>query len=148
MKVIIIKKYQKYNVDDIVEVSDGFGSNFLIKNGYALPINKVTSKNLETRKIEKQKQYELDREEALELKNKLEALELNFYLKVTKDVVHGSISSKKIMQELMNQGFKLDRHSLPSHLLINSLGITKVEISLFKDIKATLKVNVIGEYAK
>ena len=83
MKVIIIKKYQKYNVDDIVEVSDGFGSNFLIKNGYALPINKVTSKNLETRKIEKQKQYELDREEALELKNKLEALELNFYLKVT-----------------------------------------------------------------
>ena len=148
MKVIIIKKYQKYNVDDIVEVSDGFGSNFLIKNGYALPINKVTSKNLEIRKIEKQKQYELDREEALELKNKLEALELSFYLKVTKDVVHGSISSKKIMQELMNQGFKLDRHSLPSHLLINSLGITKVEISLFKDIKAILKVNVIGEYAK
>ena len=31
MKVIIIKQYQKYKVDDIIEVSNGFGTNFLIK---------------------------------------------------------------------------------------------------------------------
>ena len=32
MKVIIIKKIDKYKENQIVEVSDGYGKNFLIKN--------------------------------------------------------------------------------------------------------------------
>ena len=55
MKVIIIKSYGKYKVDDIVEVSNGFGTNFLIKNGYAVPINESTSKELKVKKDIQQK---------------------------------------------------------------------------------------------
>ena len=46
MKVIMIKKYQKYNVDEVVEVSDGFGTNFLIKNGYAVMATETGVKRL------------------------------------------------------------------------------------------------------
>src|SRR5574344_201569 len=120
MKVIIIKQYQKYKVDDIIEVSNGFGTNFLIKNGYAVPINDSTSKELEIKKENQQKELAKQEKEALALKEKIEELELVFSLKVTNDVIHGSISSKKINQELIAKGFKLDKHIIPS-VHINSL---------------------------
>ena len=147
MKVIIIKQYQKYKVDDIIEVSNGFGTNFLIKNGYAVPINDSTSKELEIKKENQQKELAKQEKEALALKEKIEELELVFSLKVTNDVIHGSISSKKINQELIAKGFKLDKHIIPS-VHINSLGITKIKLKLFHNVEAILKVTVIGEYGK
>lgn len=147
MKVIMIKKYSKYNVDEIIEVSDGFGKNFLINNGYALPINEATSKNLEKRKEIKKEQFEQERQKAILLKEQIEALELIFYLKVTNDVVHGSISTKKVSQELKQKNIKLDKHVLP-HISIVSLGITNIKFKIFDDIEAILKINVKGEYGK
>ncbi|VEU59919.1 bL9 family ribosomal protein [Mesomycoplasma neurolyticum] len=50
MKVIIIKEFNKdYKLNQVVEVSDGYAKNFLIKNGYALPVNKTTTLFLEKR---------------------------------------------------------------------------------------------------
>ncbi len=148
MKVIMIKKYNKYNVDEIVEVSDGFGSNFLIKNGYALPVNETTQKNLKIKKQQQEEQRALDRQEAIKLKDKIEEIELEFSLTTTtNNVIHGSISSKKVLQQLQEKGFKIDKHSLP-HVSITSLGITKIPVKLFEDVVATLKVNVKGDYGK
>lgn len=143
MKVIMIKKYNKYKVDEIVEVADGFGTNFLIKNGYALPINKTTKKNLENKKEAQTIEFQNKKSEAQKLKEELEKLELNFSLKTTNDVIHGSITTKKVSQELINKGFKLPKHSLP-HISITSLGISKIKIRIFDDVEATLKVNVKG----
>lgn len=143
MKVIMIKKYNNYKADEIVEVADGFGTNFLIKNGYALPINKTTKKNLKNKKEAQTIEFENKKSEALELKDKLEKLELIFSLKTTKDVIHGSITTKKVSQELINKGFKLPKHSLP-HISITSLGVSKIKIKIFEGVEATLKVNVKG----
>ncbi len=147
MKVIIIKQYQKYKINDIIEVSNGFGKNFLIKNGYAVPINESTKKELEIKKDNYQKEQAKLEKESLELKEKIERLELVFSLKVTNDVVHGSISSKKINQELITKGFKLAKHIIPS-VHINSLGVTKIKLKLFHNVEAILKVRIIGEYGK
>ncbi len=144
MKVIMIKKYNKYNINEIIEVSDGFGTNFLIKNGYAVPINKETIKQLEIKKENQKQQFEINKNKAIELKNMLENIELNFYLKTTHDIVHGSITSKKVSQELLEKNIKLDKHILP-HISINSLGLTKIKIKLFEGVEAILKINVKGE---
>ncbi len=71
MKVIIIKQYQKYKINDIIEVSNGFGKNFLIKNGYAVPINESTKKELEIKKDNYQKEQAKLEKESLELLLKL-----------------------------------------------------------------------------
>lgn len=144
MKVIMIKKYNKYNINEIIEVSDGFGTNFLIKNGYAVPINKETIKQLEIKKENQKQQFEINKNKAIELKNMLENIELNFYLKTTHDIVHGSITSKKVSQELLEKNIKLDKHIIP-HISINSLGLTKIKIKLFEGVEAILKINVKGE---
>ena len=47
MKVIFIKDLKKQgHVDEIKEVSDGYATNFLIKNGYAVKYTKTSSDRL------------------------------------------------------------------------------------------------------
>lgn len=144
MKVIIIKEWKTYKVNDVVEVANGFGTNFLIKNGYALPINKATSHNREKQLALQAAQTAAQTAEALELKAKIEELNLVFYLKTTGDVVHGSITAKKVHQALVEQEIKLVKHALP-HILIQHLGFTTVSVKLANNISAQLKIEVRGE---
>lgn len=144
MKVIMIKKWKKYEIDQIVEVADGFATNFLIKNGYAIPYNKSTSHSLDVKKDIQKHELEKKRKEALELKEKLEKTKLLFYLKTTGLVIHGSISTKKVNQELFKKGFKLEKHAVP-HIAIASIGITKIKIKLFDDIFANVELEVRSE---
>ena len=47
MKVIFIKDLKKQGkVDEIKEVSDGYATNFLIKNGYAVKYTKTSNERL------------------------------------------------------------------------------------------------------
>ena len=144
MKVIMIRKWKNYEVDQIVEVANGFGTNFLIKNGYALPINKTTAHSLDLRQEHKKEEHEHKRQEAMILKDKLESLDLIFYLKTTHDVIHHSVTTKKVNQSLIDHGFKLEKHVLP-HISINSLGQTIVDLKLYDNIVAKLKIEVRGE---
>lgn len=144
MKVIIVKKWKEYNVDDVVEVTNGFGTNFLIKNGYALPFNKNTSYSLEKNIKEKQEMYEEKRKNALSLKEKLEKEKLLFFLKTTNLVIHGSVTTKQVNKALLEKGYKLEKHSIP-HVAIASLGSTKIPIKLFENIFANVEIEVRSE---
>ena len=141
MKVIIIKKCKDGNINDIIEVSSGYGTNFLIKNGFAAPINKSSNSKLESRLKTNEENFSQKMEEAILLKGKLEDLLLIFELKTTNLIIHGSVTTKKINQKLRELGFVLEKHAVP-HVQIESLGITKIKVKLFDKIEATIKVLV------
>lgn len=145
MKVIFIKDLKKQaKKGDIKEVKDGYAENFLIKKGYAV---QVTEKNMETVK----KENELRKEEELiltteasKLKQELEKITLTFKVKTgDKDRVFGSISPKQIKEELMKKGYKIDKKQIELITSLQSLGFHKVMITLYKDIKAELKVQLV-----
>ncbi|MGX9358529.1 50S ribosomal protein L9 [Mycoplasma sp. 128] len=142
MKVIIIKPYQKYKVNEIIDVADGFAKNFLIKNGYAQPLNDATLKNRKN-VLKNLAETEKQRiQEAEALKAQIESVTLEFELKVNKDVVHGSITTKNIEKELQQKhNIKLPAHSLAS-MKIATLGIHGVPITLHPEVKAFLKVRI------
>ena len=96
MKVIIIKNFKEYKVNEIIEVSDGYAKNFLIKNGYAQPINKQTLANLDRVKENIKKDYEEQVKLANEKKQEIEKITLNFALKANGNIVHGSITTTAI----------------------------------------------------
>ncbi len=143
MKVIIIKECQKGKVNEIVEVSDGYAKNFLIKQGYALPVNNSTKRLLD-KKLEKIKEQEkADLEKAKKLKTKIEAITLEFGLKSINDKVHGSITNKQVIKQLKAKEIVISKYALP-HIHIASIGITRVVVDLHKDVKAVLEVRVIN----
>ena len=144
MKVIFVQDLKKVaKKGDIKEVKDGYAENFLIKNKYAV---KYTDNNIKNYNNEKKKEAEIDnnfRDEALNLKKELENTKLVFKVKTgEQDRVFGSISSKQIKEELSKKGYKIDKKQLSSIEPLQSLGFHKVEINLYKDIKAELKVEL------
>ncbi len=141
MKVIIIKNCKDGKVNEVIEVSDGYGTNYLIKNGFAEPINKLSNANLEKRLEDKQENFDKQELEAILLKQQLEILSLEFHLKVTNMIIHGSITTKKVNLKLKELGFNLNKHAIP-HIQIESLGVTNIQVKLFAKIEATLKIVV------
>ena len=144
MKVIIIKECKDGKVNDVIEVSSGYATNFLIKKKMALPFNTKTEHMLKN-KINDIEVIEAARKKnALNAKKKIESLNISFSLKVTNMVVHGSITKKQINKELIKNGIKLDAH-LIENVKISSLGITKVKINLHKEVQALLSIEVKNE---
>ena len=102
MKVIFIKDLKKQGkVNEIKEVSDGYATNFLIKNGYAVKYTKTSNEILNTSLKNKAIQEENDIKEATKLKQQLEKIELVFNVKSGKDGrTFGTISTKQISEKL------------------------------------------------
>lgn len=143
MQVIFLKDLKgQGKKGEIKEVSDGYATNFLIKKGYAI---KKTSGSLNKLNIEKEEEKKLDeslRKEALVNKEKLEKLTISFNAKAGKmDKMFGSISSKQIKEELDKLGYNIDKKNIKMES-INSFGYHDVDIILYKEVIAKIKVHV------
>jgi len=141
MKVIIIKECKDGKVNEIIDVAAGYATNFLIKTGLAVPLNPKTKKELAKRLNNIAETNEHNLESAQKAKDILEKLELKYYLSVTNNKIHGSITRKQIIKSLREHNVHLDS-KLIENIKIESLGFTKVKIQLHKDVVAELKVEV------
>lgn len=133
MKVILLKDIRKLGKkDDIVEVSDGYARNFLIKNKSAIAYTKGSAKVLDNQMEERAKQEAQLKKEAEELKEELKDVILEFRLSTGKNgAVFGSVSSKQIVEALLKKGYKIDKRKLQMDQSISSLGTTRVKVDLY-----------------
>lgn len=141
MKVILLKDCKDGKTNEIIDVAGGYATNFLIKKGLALPYNNKTAK-VRSDKEDAQKAHDaLVKANSEKAKRVIESITLSYKLRVTNLVVHGSITRKQIQKSLMEKGVKLDAHAI-ENVKITSLGVSKVRITLPKNIVAILKVEV------
>lgn len=144
MKVIFIKDLKKQGrVNDIKEVSDGYATNFLIKNGYAVKYTKTSSQILDNDIKKSRDEDKILQSEALELKKKLDELKIEFRVTSHNGRMFGSISTKQISDELKKQGFKIDKKNIILSSELNSLGVHEVQIRLYKKVSACLRVSLL-----
>ncbi|TPR54271.1 50S ribosomal protein L9 [Metamycoplasma neophronis] len=144
MKVILIKNYEKHKVNEIIEVNDGFGKNFLIKNGYAQPVNEKTLANLQRVKANIAENLAKEIAEASAVKAEIEKLNLTFYLKSNGNIVHGNVTSKAIEKELAKHNIKVGAHALKG-VSYNTFGVHMVSVKLHDQVTAKLKITILEE---
>ena len=142
MKVIFIKDLKNQGkVDEIKEVSDGYATNFLIKNGYAVKYTKASNERLNNDIKDREIKEQKDIEKANQIKQKVEKESIVFNVKTGKDgKVFGNISTKQIAEKLTELSYKIDKKKIVLDLPLNTLGTHNVKILLHKKVDATLKI--------
>lgn len=134
MKVILLTDVRNVGKkDEVKEVADGYGRNYLIKNHLAEAYNKASSKALAARQAQAAAEDLANQEEAKEIAKRLENLILEFTLNVGKEGnTFGQVSSKQIVGALADQGITVDKRKIIMDTPVDSLGTTKVKVDLYK----------------
>lgn len=144
MKVILLEDVKKQGKkDEIIDVSEGYANNYLIKNGLAIPATESSKKKL-NRELDKRKQEEQELIlECQKLKDKLAKVNLKFVVKTgALDKVFGNVSSKQIHDKLLELGYDIDKKKIRVTTPIDILGTHEVKIELHKEVIATIKVTL------
>lgn len=142
MKVILLKDVKgKGKKDDIIDVSDGYGNNYLIKNKLGILYTKGSKKVLDNElKIREDKENELV-SELSKIKDALENKEIVFKVKTgVSDKVFGNISKSQIADEIKKMGFNIDKKCIKTDGNIDTLGVHKVLISLHKKVEFFINI--------
>lgn len=141
MKVILLVDTKEGKKGDIVEVSDGYGVNFLIRNKKAIPFNKITKRKLEQEKKKDKEILDANIARMNKIKKEIESISLSFTLKEKNNVIFGSITKKQIYQALREKNIIIGKHAI-ENVHITSLGTTIIPVNLEHKITAKLKVEV------
>lgn len=144
MKVILLQDVKKQGKkDQIIEVSDGYARNYLIKNGLAIAATATNQKTL-NRELDKRKaQEEAFIEECKKIAKELKNVEIIIKVKTgEQDKVFGTVSTKQICEELKKKNFDIDKKKIILDHSLDSLGTHIVKIELHKKVIADLKVTL------
>lgn len=127
-----------------VDVSDGYGNNFLLPRRLAVLATKRSREILDNQ-IEAKKQEEANKKkEAEELVVRLKDIILEFQATPGKDGrMFGSISSKQVCEAMKERhDILLDKRKFVEKDTVNVFGITTMKIELYKGVIGTFKVHV------
>ena len=147
MKVILTKDVKgQGKKGDIVNVSDGYANNFLLKNGLAIPANQANV-NINTRNKENEARRIAEETAAAKVvAEKLKDVTLNFEIEMgERGKAFGSITGKEISEGLAKLGYTVDKKDVNLDKPIKTEGVFDVELKLYKGVSCKLKVAVKGK---
>ena len=129
---------------DILDVSDGFAKNFLLKKGLAEQASSVAVNSL---KIQKEAEARRRAEEIAairELAKKMDKAQVQVAIKCGENgKVFGSVTSKEIAARLAELGYDVDKKKILLKYPIKTVGDYAVEVRLMEGVTAKIFVSVV-----
>ncbi len=148
MEIILIQDVANLGYkNDIVKVRDGYGRNYLLPNKLAIIANESNRKQLAENL--KQQAHKLAKllADAQALAEKLAAIVITVPAKANEDgKIFGTITTQQIADALAAQGIEVDKKVITVEP-IKQLGEYEAAARLHREVKATIKINVVAEAA-
>ena len=146
MKVILkdfVKGFGEKN--DIVEVKNGFGRNYLIPQGLATIATPSAIKIAEENIRQAAHKQEKIKADAQAIAEKLEGLKLTVQTKAgSNGKIFGSVTTIQLAQSLADRGFDIDKRKISAPEMKN-LGEYKASVGLHKEVSVEIDVEVVQE---
>lgn len=129
---------------DIVNVSEGYARNFLFPKKLAVAADNKAVSEATTKKEAIKFKKDTDRENALNLKSKIEKIVVAFKLKTAENgKLFGSVTSKEISEELKKiSGIEIDKKKIMLEDAVKTTGAYTAKVKLYEGVIANLKVKV------
>ncbi|MDH5324722.1 MAG: 50S ribosomal protein L9 [Gammaproteobacteria bacterium] len=148
MNVILLEKVHKLgNLGDNVSVKAGYGRNFLIPKGIAVPATADNVAKFEARRAELEKVAGEKLAAAEARKQQLTDLVVTIQHKAGDEgKLFGSVGTPDIADAINNAGVEVAKREvrLPQGV-IRQVGEHNIDIELHSDVVATIKINVVAE---
>lgn len=145
MKVILTKDVKGQGKSgDVINVSDGYANNFLIKKGLAVLANNENMNVLNNKIKAEEHRKEVELENAKETDKKLSGKEVTISSKAGEGgKLFGAVTSIDIADAIEKDlKVKVDKRKIVMKDNIKSVGVYEVEIKIHKDVISKIKVNI------
>lgn len=145
MRVILNQEVANLgDAGDIVNVSPGYGRNYLIPRGLAMVASEGSVKQAEHAKTVAESIRRKKLAEASALGEKLANAAVSIRRETGGDErLFGSVTNRDIAEALAEQGIEIDRRAIEIDEPIKSIGLFNVSVRLHREVTAEVRVYVI-----
>ncbi len=131
---------------DKVEVNEGYARNFLLPRKIATIADNKTEAEALSKKQSIQFKKDVEREKAVEIKERIEKTVIEFRLKMGEgNKLFGSVTNKEVKEKLQEVlKLDIDKKKIEINTQIKSAGMYEASIKLYEGVVAKLKLKVVG----
>ena len=131
---------------DTVNVSAGYGRNYLIPKGLAIEASSKNVKALEHERKHILQVAEKERKKAEAIAERLKEITCTISRRVgDQDKLFGSVGTKDIEKALLEEGIEIERKNIILEEPLKSLGEFSVKVKLPAGTSAEVKIKIVGE---
>lgn len=148
MKVILLEDVKSVGKKgQIIDASEGYANNFLLKKKLAIPATAENMNNLKLQKKHEDKVAEENLQAAKDFAGEIEEQKVVVKMKAGENgKAFGSVSSKEIAKAYTDQfGKVIDKKKMIMPDAIKNFGTYEVKVKLHPKVTAVLRVQVVEE---
>jgi len=144
MKVVLLEDIDRVGkAGEVVQVSEGFGRNFLFPQKKALLATDGALKQYDERKRSISKKQAQVKIEIEEFAKKLEGLTIEIKANVGEEgKLFGAITTGDIYHALQNKGYKIERKQIEISSPFKEVGIYPVNIRLHPEVEVKIQISI------
>lgn len=147
MKLILTQEIGRLgSPGDVVEVKAGYGRNYLLPRGFAIPWSRGAEKQVATIRRAREVREVRDAGQAREMADQLESMQVTMPTRAGESGrLFGSVTSADIAAAVADAGGPtVDKRRVELRNPIKSLGSHQVTVRLHPEVRATVDVEVVA----
>ena len=147
MKVILQEDVKKVGAKgEVVEVSDGYGRNYLLPRKLAVEANVANLNSAKVKAENKARKAQQEADEARLLGSQLEKISVKIPVRIGKDgKLFGSVGGSDVAKALKeNHGLNVDKRKISVQGEVTGAGVYDAVIKLHPEVTTKIKIEVVA----